>query len=71
MSKERNVNIDFNEKKQRFSLTLLFGAVVFLILLTAILLSAIAMLGLAWLGIIGSKAGEIRLGYGGCPLSRP
>lgn len=62
MSKERNVNIDFNEKKQRFSLTLLFGAVVFLILLTAILLSAIAMLGLAWLGIIGSEAGEIRLG---------
>lgn len=62
MSKERNVNIDFNEKKQRFSLTLLFGAVVFLILLTAILLSAIAMLGLAWLGIIGSEAGDIRLG---------
>ena len=62
MSKEKSVNIDFNEQKQRFSLTLLFGAVVFLIILTAIVLSVIAMFGLAWLGIIGSKAGEIRLG---------
>ena len=62
MSKEKNVNIDFNEQKQRFSLTLLFGAVVFLILLTAIALSVIAMFWLAWLGIIGSEAGEIRFG---------
>ncbi|MBR6577799.1 MAG: HAMP domain-containing histidine kinase [Clostridia bacterium] len=62
MSKEKSVNIDFNEQKQRFSLTLLFGAVVFLILLTAIALSVIAMFGLAWLGIIGSKVGEVRFG---------
>lgn len=62
MNKEKSVNIDFNEQKQRFSLTLLFGAVVFLILLTAIVISVLAMFLLAWLGIIGSKAGEIRLG---------
>jgi signal transduction histidine kinase len=62
MSKEKNVNIDYNEQKQRFSLTLLFGGVVFLILLTAIVLSVIAMFLLAWLGIIGSEAGEIRFG---------
>lgn len=62
MSKEKNVNIDFNEQKQRFSLTLLFGTVVFLILLTAIALSVIAMFCLAWLGIIGSETGEIRFG---------
>lgn len=62
MSKEKSVNIDFNEQKQRFSLTLLFGVVVFLILLTAIVLSVIAMFGLAWLGIIGSEVGEVRFG---------
>lgn len=62
MSKEKNINIDFNEQKQRFSLTLLFGGVVFLILLTAIFLSVIAMFWLARLGIIGGNGGEIRLG---------
>ncbi|MBR4034753.1 MAG: HAMP domain-containing histidine kinase [Clostridia bacterium] len=62
MSKEKNVNIDFNEQKQRFSLTLLFACIVFLILLTAIVLSVIAMFWLAWLGIIGSESGEIRFG---------
>lgn len=62
MSKEKNVNNDFNEQKQRFSLTLLFGGVVFLILLTAIMLSVLAMLLLAWLGIIGSEVGEVRFG---------
>ncbi len=62
MSKEKNVNIDFNEQKQRFSLTLLFACIVFLILLTAIVLSVIAMFLLAWLGIIGSESGEIRFG---------
>lgn len=62
MSKEKSVNIDFNEQKQRFSLTLLFGAVVFLILLTAIVISVLAMFLLAWLGIIGSEVGEVRFG---------
>ena len=62
MSKEKNVNIDFNEQKQRFSLTLLFGAVVFLILLTAIVLSVIAMFWLVWLGVIGGPGGGLRLG---------
>lgn len=62
MSKQKSVKIDFNEQKHRFSLTLLFGTVVFFILLTAIVLSVLAMFFLAWLGIIGSEAGEIRLG---------
>lgn len=62
MSKQMDVKIDFNEQKQRFSLTLLFGAVVFLILLTAIVISVLAMFLLAWLGIIGSESGEIRFG---------
>ncbi len=62
MSKEKNVNIDFNEQKQRFSLTLLFGAVVFFVLLTAIILSVLSMFLLARLGIIGSEPGEIRFG---------
>lgn len=62
MSKEKSVNIDFNEQKQRFSLTLLFGAVVFLILLTAIVLSVIAMFWLVWLGVIGGPGGGLRLG---------
>ena len=62
MNKGKSVNIDFNEQKQRFSLTLLFGAVVFLILLTAIVISVLAMFLLAWLGIIGSEVGEVRFG---------
>ncbi len=62
MSKQKSVKIDFNEQKQRFSLTLLFGAVVFIILLSAIILSVIAMFLLAWLGVIGSEPGEIRFG---------
>lgn len=62
MSKQKNVKIDFNEQKQRFSLTLLFGAVVFIILLSAIIISVLAMFLLAWLGIIGSEVGEVRFG---------
>lgn len=59
---KQSIRLDFNEQKQRFSLTLLFGAVVFLILLTAILLAVLAMLWLAHVRLIGNKAGEIRLG---------
>ncbi len=62
MSKQKSVKMDFNEQKQRFSLTLLFGAVVFLVLLAAIILSVLSMFLLAWLGIIGSEPGEIRFG---------
>ncbi len=62
MSKQKNINVDFNEQKQRFSLTLLFGAVVFLILLTAIILSVLSMYLLARLGVIDSEPGEIRFG---------
>ena len=62
MSRQKNKNIRYKEKKQRFSLTLLFGGVVFLILLSAIIISVLLMLLLAWTGIIPSDSGEIRFG---------
>lgn len=61
MSK-KSIRIDFKEKKQRFSLTLLLAGVVFIILLSAIVLAAIVAYLLSKLGVISGLTTEMRLG---------
>lgn len=60
MSK-KNAKINFNEKKQRFSLTLLLAVVVFVMLLSAIALAAAAVYILVKLGVMGGTLDEISI----------
>ena len=60
MSK-KSIRIYFNERKQRFSLTLLFAFVVFIVLLAAILLAMGLVTLLIKLDVFGGSAEEIKL----------
>lgn len=57
MKTVRNVKIDFNERKHRFSLTVLFSIVIFIIQLAAIGIAAIVMYFLTKLEIIDIMEG--------------
>lgn len=55
------IRIDFNEQKQRFSLTLLLAMVVFIVLLAAVLLAGGLVILLIRLNVFGGSAEEIKL----------
>lgn len=57
MRTARNIKIDLNERKERFSLTLLFSIVVFLILLSAVGLAATVVYFLIELDVISGMTG--------------
>ena len=57
MKTVRNVKIDFNERKHRFSLTVLFSVVIFIIQLAAIGIAAIVMYFLTKLEVIDIMEG--------------
>ena len=62
MKKRMTKKFDFKERKQRFSLTLLLAAVVFLVLLMAIVFASLLAYLLFRLGFAGGKTGQLRLG---------
>lgn len=61
MKRVNGIKINFNEQKQRFSLTLLLAAVVFAVLLVALLLAAGLIVLMVQLGMFGKNAEDITL----------
>lgn len=61
MSRSNPLKIDFNERKQRFSLTLLLATVIFLVLLSAVILSTVASVILYWFGVFGENVADINI----------
>lgn len=58
---KKGIKLNFNEQKQRFSLTLLFALVVFCILVAAIGLAAVTVYILVLLKVFGGTAEEIKI----------